>query len=140
MEYNTNTIHTKPIKYYVVYEWSQSQFLGMNIELSQEMKSLLIATSSICPWSFVQGLVQRFGSHVAPPGTFHFLKQGILLSLVLSKPNCEDPLPLSLFVAIMDESEFPIKLLHYGLSLLGLYFFDWLLHFSSMLHLKNCQL
>ena len=46
----------------------------MNIELSPEMKSLLIATSSICPWSFVQGLVQRFGSHVAPPGTFHFFE------------------------------------------------------------------
>ena len=93
----------------------------MDIELSPEMKSLLVATSNTCPWSFVQGLVQRFGSHVAPPGTFHFLKQGILLSLALSKPNCEDPLPLPLFVAIMDESEFPIKLLHYGLSLLGLY-------------------
>ena len=45
--------------------------------------------SSNCPWTFVKCLVYHFGSHVAPHGTFDLLKQGILLSLALSKPNTE---------------------------------------------------
>ena len=38
-----------------------------------------------CPWSFVNFLTIKVGSHVAPEGTYHHLKLGILLSLAVSK-------------------------------------------------------
>ena len=38
-----------------------------------------------CPWSFVNFLNNKVGSHIAPEGTFHHLKLGILLSLAVSK-------------------------------------------------------
>jgi len=47
------------------------------------------------------------------------LKQGILLSLAVSKADPEDPKQLPLMVALLDNTDFPINLLHYGLSLLN---------------------
>ena len=71
-------IHWSPL------ENSLPKFLGMKIELHPELYKILVQASG-CPWSFVNYLAIKFGGHVAPPGTFHHLKLGMLLSLAVSK-------------------------------------------------------
>ena len=53
------------------------------------MTKLFTFRSHGCPWSFVHHLALQLGSHVAPQGTFHHLKLGLLLSLAASKTDPE---------------------------------------------------
>ena len=79
----------KDVTFYECIHWSPLEdslpkFLGMKTELHPELYKILVQASG-CPWSFVNHLAIKFGSHVAPPGTFHHLKLGMLLSLAVSK-------------------------------------------------------
>ena len=71
------------------YYFIQLFFLSTLVLPSNYLLIYIFFLSSNCPWTFVKCLVYHFGSHVAPHGTFDLLKQGILLSLALSKPNTE---------------------------------------------------